>query len=312
LTEYADPDLETIAPLPRVDSGDHPEPVEQPPGRDRRRWTVLIACVVAASLITGFALTTAILNLTDSGKNSVATAPGTTSPSGGSTPGAVGPGATSPGSTPPGSTTPGSTLPPDPDEGVLAGLIVNQSDVPATYTVHHPADGINLVAPTLDLCNGRYPSEALRTARRQVYVGPTDGSSTPFSTEAVLYRAAANGAQAMRELQSVVAHCPPTLVTSPVGEPSVITHFLPPPDAAWPKTPTVDRQAYSFVSTDPQSGQSVPGIAVYLRRGRALMGLYFAQPSGAQAPIDGYTTIQQIVAVFEARMARLPENVVNR
>jgi hypothetical protein len=306
LTEYADPDLETIAPLPRVDPAPPPEPVEQRPGRDRGQWTVLIVCVVAVSLIAGFGLTTAILNVTDSGHSSVATGPGTTLPSGGSAPGSLGPGAASPGTT-----TPGSTLPPDPDERALAGLIVNQSDVPARYTVHHPASGINLVAPTLDLCNGTFPSEGLRTARRQVYVGPTNDTSTSFSTEAVLYRSPANGAQAMQELQSVVAKCPPTPVTSPVGEQTVSTRFLPPPDSAWPKKPTVERQAYSFVTTDPVTGQSSPSIAVYLRRGRALMGLYFADPKGAQAPIEGRTAIQQIVAVFEARMARLPENVVN-
>jgi hypothetical protein len=303
LTEYADPDLETIAPLPPVEVPPHPDPIGEPPGRSRNQWTVLIVGVVVAALATGFGVTTVLLNLTDSGTSSVSVGPRTTVPSGG--------GAT-PGSPAPGSTTPGSTTPADPNEGVLAGLIVNQGDVPATYTVHHPADGINLAAPTLDLCNGTFASDALRTARRQVYVGPTASpSSTSFSTEAVLYGAPADGAQAMGELQSVVERCPPTAVTSPVGEATVITKFSAPPDPSWPRLPTVQRQAYAFVTTDPQSGQSVPGIAVYLRRGRALMGIYFAKPGGAQIPIDGHTTIEQIVALFEARMARLPQTVVN-
>jgi hypothetical protein len=309
LTEYADPDLETIAPLPRVDPAPEPEPVQRPPGRDRRQWTVLIVCVVVVALLTGFGLTTALLNLTDSGKKSVATGPGTTLPSGGGAAGTLPPGSV-PGSTTPGST-PGRTLPPDPDRGALAGLVVNQRDVPATYTVLLPSDGLSLDVPTLDLCNGTFPSDALRTARRQVYAGPTTSASTPFSTEAVLYRTPADGTQAMHELQSVVRQCPPTAVVSPVGERTATTHFLPPPDTAWPKTPTVDRQAYSFVTTDLQTSQSVPSIAVYLRRGRALLGLYFAQPNGAQIPIQGHTQIPQIVAQFETRMAQLPESVVN-
>ncbi len=42
------------------------------------------------------------------------------------------------------------------------------------------------------------------------------------------------------------------------------------------------------------------------------MGLYFAEPNGAQIPIEGHATMPQIVAVFAARMARLPQSVVNR
>jgi hypothetical protein len=297
LTDYADPDLETIAPLPPVEVAPATDLPDEPPRRDRNQWTVLIVSLVVAALAAGFVVTTVVLNLTDSGSQPVAIGPGTTQPSGGATPGA---------------TTPGSTLPPDPNESALSGLIVNQRDVPAAYTVHHPADGINMAAPTLDLCNGTFPSEAQRTARRQVYVGPTnDAASTSFSTEAVLYRRPAYGAQAMQELRSVVANCPPTAVTSPVGEPAVITKFSTPPDSSWPKTPAVQRQAYSFVTTDPQSGESVPGIAVYLQRGRALMGLYFSNPTGAQIPIARRNSVQQIVALFEARMAQLPQSVVN-
>jgi hypothetical protein len=289
LTEYADPDLETIAPLPPRDD---PPPDAPEPDRDdaeRRRWIVVVAGLVVVALVTGFGVVTAILNATDSASHQVSVAPPNT------------------GSTPP--TTP--LL--DPDEGVLDGLIVNQNDVPPAFTVHHPADGINLVAPTLDLCNGTFPSEARRTARRQVYVGATaDTTGTfTFSTEAVLYHTPADGTEALAELRSVSAKCPPTPVVSPVGEPTVITKFSAPPDTTWPANPSVQRQAYSFVTTEQQTGKSLPSIAVYLRRGRVLMGLYFPQPNGAQTPIDGHTTIQEIVAVFAGRMAQLPSNVVN-
>ena len=254
-------------------------------------------CLVVAALVVGFGLTTLVLNLTDKGSQSVSLAPGTITP----------------GTTTPGTSTPGTTPTGDPDESVLGGIIVNQNDVPAADTVHHPADGINMAAPTLDLCNGRFPSEAHRTARRQVYVGLTaTPDDTSFSTEAVLYASPADGAQAMREIQAVVAACPASPVVSPVGEPTVITKFSAPPDKTWPRSPTVQRQAYAFVTTDQQSGDAEPGIAVYLRRGRVLMGLYFAQPTGAQIPIDGHSTLQQIVSVFESRIAHLPAAVVNR
>jgi hypothetical protein len=50
---------------------------------------------------------------------------------------------------------------------------------------------------------------------------------------------------------------------------------------------------------------------VYLRRGRALMGVYFAQPDGSQIAVADKTTVAGIVGVFESRMANLPASVVN-
>jgi hypothetical protein len=49
---------------------------------------------------------------------------------------------------------------------------------------------------------------------------------------------------------------------------------------------------------------------VYLRRGRALLGVYFSRPDGAQITVEGQTTIQEIVGVFAARLAALPTSVV--
>ena len=41
------------------------------------------------------------------------------------------------------------------------------------------------------------------------------------------------------------------------------------------------------------------------------MGVYFPQPDGAQAPVDGQTTIAGIVNVFATRMANLAASTVN-
>ena len=73
---------------------------------------------------------------------------------------------------------------------------------------------------------------------------------------------------------------------------------------------TVDRVAFDFVTTD-ASGQSQHTIAVYLRRGRALMGIYFPHPDGPQAPVDGQTTIAGIVNVFATRLANLAPSAAN-
>ncbi len=216
--------------------------------------------------------------------------------------------------TTPSTTVPRSAISRDPDRRALATVVVRQADVAATRAVVLIPSGNLLDQPTLDLCNGTYPSERLRTARLQV--ADVDSNSTAsLSTEAVLYRNAAATAQAFAELRRVSAACPHRTITSPVGEDPAETVFAAAPDASWPSVPTVERQAYSFTSTTPATAttpaETAPSVAVYLRRGRALLGLYFANPKGAQSEVAGQRTIEGIVGVFEARMAKLPAAVVN-
>jgi hypothetical protein len=202
-------------------------------------------------------------------------------------------------------------LPADPDQNVLAGLVVQPSDVAPPQTVALLQGGDQVTGETtLDLCNGAYPSESLRSARLQVAEGDSDGTVV-LSTEAVLYRSLANTTQAFAELRKAAAACPQTPVPSPTGGPTVQTTFNPQPDGAWPQTPSVERVAYDFVMADDQ-GQTRHSVAVYLRRGRAFLGVYFSQADGAQAPVDGKTSMPDIVAVFASRLARLPDATVNR
>jgi hypothetical protein len=206
------------------------------------------------------------------------------------------------------STTP--AAPTDPHASSLSSLVVHRADVGPNLNVQLLAGG-NQVSrqATLDLCNGRFPSESHRTARLQDVV--LDNQGNPLSsTEAVLYSNAGTSAQAFSELRAVAAKCPNTPVVSPVGEPTVTTHFNAAPDAHWPQAPAIDRLAFSFTTTD-RLGQSQPSIAVYLRRGRALMGLYFPQRDAAQPPISGQTTIAGIVDVFATRLAQLPASTIN-
>ena len=293
MSDQGEPDLETLAPAqsagsPYVRHGD-----TEPHPRGRGPVGAVLAGLVVLALVVGFGVTTIVLDVGDSGKKT--TSPGTTP-------------ATTPANA--GTTSP-SAAPADRDESVLPGLIVNQRDVGAGETVRHLEHGADLTIATLDLCNGTFPSEKLRTARRQVALYGT-GTDVQFSTEAVLYRAPADGAQAFRELKSVAASCPAKPVTSPVGEGTATTKFRAAPDGAWPRLASVERLAFDFVTTDASSKDQTHSFAVYLRRGRVLMGLYFAQPDASQPAIDGRAAIPGIVAVFEARMARLPAAVVNR
>jgi len=204
-----------------------------------------------------------------------------------------------------------STLPQptDPYARVLPGLVVRQADVDPALSVTLIPGGEQVNGQTtLDLCNGRYPSESARTARLQVAVADAQGT-VALSTEAVLYRNVASADQAQSELRTTVAHCPATPVVSPVGEATVTTRFNPSPDSSWPQVAGVQRLAYDFTTTD-ANGQPQRNVAVYLFRGRALLGLYFPAPEGPQAAIAGQTTLAGIVDVFAHRLMGLSADAV--
>lgn len=266
-------------------------PPPSPPARSRPRGVVFLVLMLLAGLLIGFLGVFGVRQLLD--RRSAGT-----SNSAAATPFA-------PQVTPSGAP---STPSADPAAAALADLVVQQSDVGSTVTVAELRNGAAVAGQTtLDLCNGTFPSESLRTARLQV-VAYDDQGTAQLSTEAVAYRSAAAVQQAFRELSAVAAHCPASPVTSPVGEPSVATKFLAAPDGSWPRTAGVDRQAYHFTSTD-ATGASSPSIAVYLKRGRILLALYFPQPDGKQSPVAGRSTVSGIVTVFQNRLAKLPTSV---
>jgi hypothetical protein len=192
----------------------------------------------------------------------------------------------------------------DPSAGLLASLIVNDTDVGPTLTVSGLRGGNGLTVPTLDLCNGTFPSETQRTARLQVAAVDAQGE-TALSTEAVLYGSGAGTASAFSELKNTAAACPDKPVDSPVGLPSVTTRFGPAPDAGWAEVPSVERLAFAF-ETVSDSGETSRSMAVYLRRGRALLGVYFSHTDAPTAVVEGKTALGDIVNIFANRLAKLP------
>jgi hypothetical protein len=278
VTEYADPDLETIAPLPPRPPTP-PLPIVEPVPPHRGSAVGLIVGLIVVALVVGFGTATVVLNARDSSPKTIVGTP-PVSP--------VSP-----------------TSPTSPTSNVLDRLVLQQSDVPIGDSVLALDHGADLTVATLDLCNGSYPSEKLRVARRQVAL-VDELAVTQLSTEAVLYGKPADGVQAFRELSSVAAHCPANPVKSPVGEGTTTTKFHTAPDGSWPHTPTVARLAFDFDSTDAAGGNATRSMAIYLRRGRALIGLYFPDPGAPQPAIAGRTTVAGIVALFEARLAQVP------
>ncbi len=259
------------------------------PAPPRRSRGLIVAAVIAlvAVLVASGAIGYAI-NANSQPKQAVQVTPG--------------PNTTTPGTTP---QAPASN---DPDASVLGRVVVRQGDVASARRIVLYQNGNTLRDPTLDLCNGRFPSESLRSARLQVVDVDASGSAS-LSTEAVLYRSSGATEQAFAELRAVRAACPDTPVASPTDGTKETTRFLAAPDSGWSSTPGVERQAYRM--TISSKGKTSPLVTVYLRRGRALLGLYFPSPDGKQPAVDGRTSIESIVAEFEHRLAQLPDSVVN-
>jgi hypothetical protein len=197
----------------------------------------------------------------------------------------------------------------DPSAGLLAKLIVTDADVGPTLTVAGLRGGNGLSQPTLDLCNATYPSESQRTARLQVVAVDQRGEAA-LSTEAVLYSSGAGTTAAFSELRAAVAACPDEPVDSQTGGDPVTTRFKPAPDTDWPQVPTVERMAFAFDSIS-LTGETSQSVAVYLRRGRALLGVYFSHADAPTAVVEGRTAIPDIVNIFAERLAELPVAAVS-
>ena len=243
--------LSTSPARPSPPAGEiRPEPGGLPPRRGPVvAGTIALIVVVLASGGIGYAIN----SRSHSNDSSVALPGPATSQPAPSSPTTPGP------STPAPTIAGGRPVAPDPDRHALAGLVVQQADVGTGRTVLLIGKGNLLTQPTLDLCNGTYPSEGLRRSRLQVADFDPSGAVS-LSTEAVLYRDAAASEQAFAELRKVSAACPHGPVASPVGESTKETEFNPAPDAAWPHTPSVERLAYSMVTTE--AGTASPSVAV--------------------------------------------------
>jgi hypothetical protein len=225
------------------------------------------------------------------------------------TPTAPAPSSPAPSSPAPSSPAPSSPAPSSPAPSQadleLANLVVRQRDVPPGYLVLLLPGGDQAAGEvTLDLCDGTYPSEDLRTARLQV-IAVDGGANGALSTEAVRYGSEADTAQAFDEVRAVAAACEPKKVTDP--QTGVVTTETVDggADAGWKRTDGVERLAYTVKRTG-DDGSSDSTVVVYLRRGPLLLGLYFLQPEGEQMAVEGLTTIPGIVDLFEKRLLDPP------
>jgi hypothetical protein len=67
--------------------------------------------------------------------------------------------------------------------------------------------GTTLLDPTLDLCNGKFDSEAGRAERRQLSIGKVGSQFAFLSSEVVRYSSTDAAAAALKELKKVFEEC---------------------------------------------------------------------------------------------------------
>jgi hypothetical protein len=95
----------------------------------------------------------------------------------------------------------------DAKQAKLAKLGFRAEDFSQEWSVLPMSGGTTLIDPSLDLCNGNFPSEKDRTERRQV-LALKEGSPFSFlSTEVVKYSSVAAATAAQKELVKVLAQC---------------------------------------------------------------------------------------------------------
>jgi hypothetical protein len=95
----------------------------------------------------------------------------------------------------------------DAKQAKLAKLGFRAEDFSQEWSVLPMSGGTTLVDPSLDLCNGNFPSEKDRIERRQV-IALKEGSPFSFlSTEVVKYSSVAAATAAHKELVKVMAQC---------------------------------------------------------------------------------------------------------
>jgi hypothetical protein len=92
------------------------------------------------------------------------------------------------------------------DQDLVQALVIPPEKLNPDWSMKLTDGGDGLSVNTLDLCGAPYPSDALRTARRQVQYGP-DTDDMGVSNEIVTYRPG-GAAQALKEVQQAVATCP--------------------------------------------------------------------------------------------------------
>lgn len=176
----------------------------------------------------------------------------------------------------------------DPVQKTLDSFSLRAEDLSEGSLVEPIAGGLEVEDQvTMDLCGQPFPSEAKRESRRQVASYSADGEPQGLSSEAVLYMTPDAAAQAMSELVQARKRCPETPVDIDGKQTTITFHPAPGPS----DTPLMKGDDLAVVHlTEKSSEGAVTVLAIYQRRGRALVGFYVNESGDkplSQEVLDG-------------------------
>ena len=184
------------------------------------------------------------------------------------------------------------------DPSALESIGLRAEDVAANRQIAIIPDGDTLFGPTMDFCDGRYPSEELRAARLQQAAYDLDGNFSGISTEVVVYVNKAAAQQALAEVTAARKNCPTgRSFTARDGHKLAFEfHSAPGPS----DTPLVDADSRLVVHTTMVvDGEARRAFLVYQVVGRVLAALYFSDDGSKpynQTALDSFYALAGDIA----------------
>lgn len=192
----------------------------------------------------------------------------------------------------------GLTANPQQPSSSLASIGLQPGDVGGSLTISTIPDGDTLGTPTLDFCDGTYPSESLRVSRLQKAAYDADGNFAGLSSEVVVYKNGTAARQALNEAIAARKSCPTNKrFTSKDGhELSFAFHSAPGPAS----TPLVAADSRLIVHTTMNvDGVERRAFLVYQIYGRVLAALYVSEEGAKpfnQTALDSFYALAGDIA----------------
>lgn len=172
----------------------------------------------------------------------------------------------------------------------IASIGLQSSDVASQLVVKDVPDGTSLGIPTLDFCEGKFASEALRVSRLQRGAYDASGIYSGLSTEVVVYKDAAAAQQALREVTTARVGCPVGKTVKTYDGHTLVFAFHPAPGPS--NTPLVPANQRLVIHTTMKvDGSPETTFIVYQIDGRVLAALYAMDSTGkpfTQTTLDAF------------------------
>jgi hypothetical protein len=186
---------------------------------------------------------------------------------------------------------------------VLAGVVLNASDLRKGYTLKLNSGGDQLAGHPSAYCGYKFTTDPQRTARHEIVLLTPKGEKTGISEEVVAYESSESATKALSELRASVMVCE-TGVFKPTGvrgEPDWrydVSKVSP-----LPSLPVKDNALVEFAVSGKGTTNRIFGVAVFQRQGKVLDTV--VAYSGAEPTAADVATITAMATIPGKRLAKL-------